>query len=113
VHEHSIVIVDKSCFLAAGDTLCSLVLPSLELRWHRQVDHATCVGVHFSANHYCLISHGELAIARVSLSGEVVWSSGGADIFWEGIKVFPDYVEAVDFNQNIYKITITNGRSMK
>jgi hypothetical protein len=113
VHEHSIAIVDKTCFLAVGDTLCSLVLPSFELRWHRQVDHATCFGVYFSANHYCLISHGELEIARVSLSGEVVWSFGGADIFSEGIKVFPDYVEAVDFNQNIYKIDITNGISTK
>ena len=113
VHEHSIAIGDETCFLAVGDTLCSLMLPSIELRWHRQVDHATCFGVYFSANHYCLISHGELEIARVSLSGEVVWSCGGADIFSEGIKVFSDYVEAVDFNQNIYKIDITNGMSMK
>jgi hypothetical protein len=43
----------------------------------------------------------------------VVWSCGGADIFSEGIKVFPDYVEVVDFNKNIYKIYITNGTSMK
>jgi hypothetical protein len=113
VREHSIAIVDKTCFRAVGDTLCSLALPSFELRWHRQVDHATFFGVYYSANHNCLISHGELEIARVSLSGEVVWSSGRADIFWEGIEVFPDYVEAVDFNQNIYKIDITNGTSMK
>jgi hypothetical protein len=109
VHEHSIAIVDHTCFLAVGDTLCSLALPSLELLWHQQVDHATCFGVYFSTNHYCLISHGELDIARVSLSGEVVWSSGGTDIFSEGIKVFPAYVEAVDFNQNIYRINIING----
>lgn len=113
VHEHSIAIVDKTCFLAVGDTLCSLALPSLELRWHRQVDHATCFGVYFSASHYCLIPHGELEIARVSLSGEVVWSSSGADIFSEGIKVFPDYVEAVDFNQNVYRFSISKGISMK
>jgi hypothetical protein len=113
MHEHSIAIVDKTCFLAVGDTLCWLMLPSFELRWHRQVDHATRFGVYFSANHYCLISHGELEIARVSLSGEVVWSCGGADIFSEGIKVFPDYVEAIDFDQNIYKIDITNGKSLK
>src|ERR1700722_16936585 len=68
VHEHSIAIVDKTCFLAVGDTLCSLVLPSFELLWHRQVDHVTCFGVYFSANHYCLISHGELEIARVNVT---------------------------------------------
>jgi hypothetical protein len=37
-----------------------LALPSFKLLWHRQVDHATCFGVYFSANHDCLISHGEL-----------------------------------------------------
>jgi len=41
VHEHSIAIVNKTCFLAVGNTLCSLVLPSFEFRWHRQVDHAS------------------------------------------------------------------------
>jgi hypothetical protein len=113
VHEHSIAIVDNTCFVAVGDTLCSLALPLFDLLWHRQVDWATCFGVYFSANHYCLISHGELEIARVRLSGEVVWSSGGADIFSEGIKVFPDYVEAVDFNQNIYRMNIIDGTLMK
>jgi hypothetical protein len=81
VHEHSIAIVENTCLLAVGDTLCSLALPSFEILWHCQVDHATCFGVYFSANHYCLISHGELEIARVGLSGEVVWRSGVTDIF--------------------------------
>jgi hypothetical protein len=113
VHEHSIAIVGETCFVAVGDTIYSLALPSFDLLWHRQVDHATCLGVYFSANHHCLISHGELEIARVSLSGEVVWSSGGADIFSEGIKVFPDYVEAVDFNQHICRLRITDGTSRR
>ena len=52
VHEHSIAIVDNTCFVAVGDTLCSLSLPLLDLLWHRQVDWATCFGVYFSANHY-------------------------------------------------------------
>jgi hypothetical protein len=113
VHKHSIAIVDSICFVAVGDTLCSLALPLFDLLWRRQADHATCFGVYFSANHYCLISHGELEIARVSLSGEVVWSSGGADIFSEGIKVFPDFVEAVDFNHTFYRMSITDGTSIK
>jgi hypothetical protein len=113
VHEHSVVIVGSTCFVAVGDTLCSLALPSLGLLWYRQVDTATCFGVHFSAKHDCLISHGELEIARVSLSGEIVWSSGGEDIFSEGLKLHPDYVEAVDFNRTVYRLDIATGASAK
>jgi hypothetical protein len=55
VHEHSIAIVGNTFDLAVGDTLCSLAPPSFELRWHRQVDPATCLGIYFSVSHYCLI----------------------------------------------------------
>jgi hypothetical protein len=111
IHEHSAVIVGDRCFVAVGDTLCALGLPSLDLLWHRKIDTATCFGVYYSAKHDCLISHGELEIARVTLSGEVVWSAGGADIFSEGFKLFPDHVEVVDFNGAVYRFDITTGAS--
>lgn len=113
IHEHSAVILDDTCFVAVGDTLCSLALPSLDLLWHRQVDTATCFGVYYSAKHHCLISHGELEIARLSLSGDVEWSSVGADIFSEGFELHPDYIEAVDFNQAVYRMDIATGASTK
>ena len=96
IHEHSAVIVGDTCFVAVGDMICSLSLPSLDVLWHRQVDTATCLGVYFSPKYDCLISHGEIEIARVSLSGEVTWSTAGADIFSEGFEVFPDHVQAVE-----------------
>jgi hypothetical protein len=108
-HAHSAVIVADACFVAVGDTICSLALPSLNLLWQMQVDDATCFGVYFSAKHNCLLSHGELEIARVSLFGKVMWKSGGEDIFTGGFKMFPDYVEAVDFNQTAYHIEIETG----
>ena len=111
VHEHSVVIVGSTCFVAVGDTLCSLALPSLELRWHRPVDDATCFGVYFSAKHDCLISHGEMEIARVSFAGEVIWSQGGEDIFSEGFKLYSDYIETVDFNRTVYRMDIATGFS--
>jgi hypothetical protein len=113
LHKHSAVTLDDTCFVAIGDTLCSLKLPSLDLLWHRQVDTATCFGVYYSAKHQCLISHGELEIARLSLSGEVAWSSAGADIFSEGFELHPDYIEAVDFNRAVYRLDIATGDSMK
>ena len=113
LHEHSAVTLDDTCFVAVGDTLCSLALPSLDLLWHRQVDTATCFGVYHSAKHNCLISHGELEIARLSLAGEVAWCSGGADIFSEGFELHPDYIEAVDSNGTVYRIDIATGGSMR
>jgi hypothetical protein len=112
IHEHSAVSIGDACFVAVGDTLCSLELPSLDLLWHRQVDAATCFGVYYSTKYHCLISHGELEIARVSLSGEVVWNFGGADIFSEGFELHADSIEAVDFNRTVYRMSIETGASM-
>ncbi len=113
LHQHSAVCTGDASFVAVGDTLCSLELPSLDLLWHRRVDAATCFGVYHSTKYGCLISHGELEIARVSLSGEVVWSVGGADIFSEGFQLHTDSIEAVDFNRKVYRIDIETGAATK
>jgi hypothetical protein len=113
LHENSAVTVGDVCFIAVGDTLCSLALPSLDLLWHRQVDAATCFGVYYSANHYSLISHGELEIVRISLSGEVAWNSGGEDIFSEGFELHSDYIEVIDFNRMVYRMDIATGALTK
>jgi hypothetical protein len=111
VHEHSAVIVHSSCFVGVGDMLCSLSLPTLSLRWATRVDCATCFGVYYYPQLDCLLSHGELDIARVSLSGEVVWSASGKDVFSEGFRIVGDHVEAIDFNHEVYRIDIVTGRS--
>src|SRR5262249_18552 len=83
-HGHSAVIVKGGCVVGVGDMLCSLSLPTLDLRWATKVDTATCFGVYYCPQHDCLLSHGESEIARVSISGQIVWSAGGKDIFSEG-----------------------------
>jgi hypothetical protein len=52
-----------------------------------------------------------LEIARVSLTGEIVWSAGGKDIFSEGFQIVGDYIEAIDFNHEVYRVDIATGRS--
>ena len=42
---------------------------------------------------------------------EIVWSSGGKDIFTEGFRLLEDEVEAVDFNRETYLIDICSGQS--
>jgi hypothetical protein len=68
------VIVGNRLFVAVGDSLAVLEIPSLDLAWCREVDTATCFGVYYIAGHDCLITHGECEIARVSPSGDIAWS---------------------------------------
>ena len=89
--------------------ICSLSLPRLALEWATKVDTATCFGVYYSAEHDCLLSHGEIEIARVSLCGDIVWSGSGRDIFSEGFRVGGKWVEATDFGGYIYRFDIATG----
>lgn len=109
VHDRSAVIVDNRCFIAVGDTLCALALPSLKVLWHRKVDTATCFGVYYSAEENCLISHGEFEISRLSLTGDIAWTAIGGDIFTEGFELHPGYIDAVDFNRFVYRIDLATG----
>jgi hypothetical protein len=109
VNNHSAVVMNSSCFVGVGDMMCSLSLPSLELNWAIKVDTATCFGVYYSHEHDCLVSHGELDVARVSLSGKIVWSASGKDIFSEGFQILGDYVEVIDFNHEVYRIDVATG----
>ena len=109
VHEHSALIHEHSCIVAVGCYMCSLSIPALELGWQTQTDWATCFGVYHSPKYSCYISHGELEIARVSYSGEVEWRASGKDIFTNGFTLHEDYIEAVDFNDERYRIEIETG----
>ena len=97
--------------MAVGDHVIALSLPKLGQLWAKKLDEATCFGVHYMKKLDCLIIHGELAISRVSTDGKINWSSWGKDIFSEGIVIFEDHVEAIDFNMEKYSIDIDSGES--
>ena len=111
VHAHSALVQGRNLIIAVGPRLCALGLPDLDLRWNVAVDQATCFGVHYSSKHNCFISHGELEIARVALDGSIVWTVGGKDIFTEALTLHDDYLDAIDFNHEKYRIEIESGRS--
>ena len=112
VNSKSAVIVGERCFVAIGDVICSLTLPELSLLWTRRVDSATCFGVYYLPSHSCLVSHGELEIACLNLAGHVVWSAGGKDIFSEGFRLTAEYIEAIDFNHEVYHFDIATGHHL-
>ncbi len=112
VHDHSAVAVVDTLFVAVGDHIAALRLPNLAVAWAVPVDHATCFGVRHSSLRGCLVSHGEMEIARVSLAGEIVWVAGGADIFTGEFRLAGDVVEVSDFDSRSYRLDLATGREL-
>lgn len=111
IHEHTAVLAHAKCFVAVGDRLCALSLPRLKRLWAIQVDSATCFGIHHSYKYNCLISHGEMQIARVDFNGKILWSVGGKDIFTGTLRVEDKFVFVTDFIDELYRIEIATGKS--
>ena len=109
VHQHSATEVDGRLYLAVGDHVVCLNLVTGLTEWSRRVDWATCFGVYWDPLHEALISHGELQISRLSLTGDEIWSAGGADIFSEGFRCLPNGIQVIDFNRSVYLFDYRTG----
>ena len=109
VHDHASVAHGDTLYLACGNAICALSLPDLTPVWVREVDLATCFGVHLLPGGTGLVSHGELSIARLSLSGEIAWSAGGRDIFTGPFVVAGNRVRAVDWDGVVYEFSLADG----
>jgi hypothetical protein len=46
------------------------------------------------------------------MAGEVVWSAAGKDVFSEGFRLTAEYVEAIDFYQEVYHFDIATGHRL-
>ena len=112
VHEHSALTHDGRCFIAIGPYIIGIDIPSFDLVWTTRADDATCFGIHFSQEHNCLISHGELMIARATLDGTLVWRTCGEDIFTNDCQLDGDVIRVTDFNNRKYSFDINNGREI-
>lgn len=111
VRENSALIFNNSCIVSISQYVISLSLPNLNLQWFTEIDFSTCFGVYRSDKHNCLISHGEVEIARLSTDGKIIWKHSGADIFTNGFQLFEDHVEVIDFYDSKYHFDIETGRN--
>ncbi|HUG66998.1 MAG TPA: hypothetical protein VMM76_04565 [Pirellulaceae bacterium] len=111
VHAHSAFVRGETCFVAVGPFVCALEFPTLRLLWHTRADPATCFGVYDVPGYASIISHGELEIARLSYSGQLLWSGGGRDIFSEGFQLHEHHAEAIDFDGTRYSFELETGQS--
>ena len=99
---------DDRLLVASGNIVFCVLLPSLELLWHTQVDMATCFEIAPYQDDY--ITHGEVEISRLNRQGQILWQFSGKDIFVAPIERTPSFtltpkgIELVDFNYESYFI---------
>lgn len=110
VHRHSAVIVKDVVYLCVGNQLAAVGLRHANLCWVREVDTATCFGVYWVAARQALITHGEMTIGCLSLAGDIRWCAGGRDIFTGEVRCLSENIEAVDFNQEVYRFDYLTGQ---
>jgi hypothetical protein len=111
VNSQTAIVHGDRCIIGIMADMLALHMPSLRLMWSNRVDDATCFGVYHVPEYQSYISHGELDIARVSYAGDIMWSSGGKDIFTNGFEIDGDHIIAVDFNDERYHIDLMTGKS--
>lgn len=110
VHPHSLLSVGHRHYLAVGPYIVCFDAVPFQHHWTLQIDQAACFGVYRHDASGALLSHGELEICRFDEAGRIVWASSGADIFTEGFSLLPTHVEAIDFNDEIYRFRYVDGR---
>ena len=109
VHQHSAIFHDGKVLLAIGGQVVCFCPKPFQFKWQLEIDQAACFGLHFQPKLQALVSHGELEISRFSDEGKILWASSGADVFSEGFRLHPNYIEAVDFNGNVYHFSYVTG----
>jgi hypothetical protein len=96
-------------YLAAGNEVVALALPSLHLLWRAEADPACVFGLMEIEGDDDLLVHGELQITRLGLDGAVRWQRDGNDIFTGGCGVHDGVVVAVDWTGREYRWRLADG----
>lgn len=109
VHSHSALWLNERLYLAVCNTVSCITLQPCKVLWSLRVDSATCFGIHFNAETTSLLSHGELEITRFTEAGEILWQSGGYEIFTGPFTLTPSFIEAEDFQGHQYRFLYATG----
>lgn len=112
IHETSAVVDGNSLLVCCGDSVFSLDLPGLELKWQKHVDLVACFQIYNIEGHYFV--HGELEVSKLDAMGEVLWSFSGCDIFVSQdneacFAIQGDRILLVDWERNRYELDF-NGK---
>lgn len=99
VSEDSTLICNNLLLVRCSNIIVSLTIPQLELIWMTAVDLITCFSMHVYQN--TLVTHGELTVCRIDLSGNILWEFGAGDIL---LRIDGDNC----FNMNTNSISLQN-----
>ena len=111
VHANSLVTVNGYSYLAVGQFIVCFRTNPFQFLWSTEIDSITCFGVYYSETKNALISHGETSIARFNELGNILWSSGGRDMFTGQLSLQDTHIEVFDFNNTKYNICYETGES--
>ena len=106
--EKSALLDGDRLLITCGNEVYCLLLPTIEVCWHTQVDMATCFEIVPYQDDY--ITHGEVEISRLNRQGEILWQFSGKDIFVSPTECIPSFtltpkgIELIDFNYGSYLI---------
>ena len=106
--EKSELLDGDRLLITCGNEVYCLLLPTIEVCWHTQVDMATCFEIVPYQDDY--ITHGEVEISRLNRQGEILWQFSGKDIFVSPTECIPSFtltpkgIELIDFNYGSYLI---------
>lgn len=108
-HERSVLLVGDQMHLAIGEYIAAIDPAVPRLIWSLKGDYATCFGLHYAAAHEALICHGELTISRYTREGQLLWQSGGQDIFTGEFSLAEHAILAEDWNGQRYQFSYDTG----
>lgn len=112
IHDHCCFVLDNALTICCADSVFSLTLPDLTLRWQTKVDSATCFEIFSYKNDFLI--HGELEISRIDREGRIVWQFSGNDIFTtptgrDAFTIKDNVVYATNWDEQTFEIDADTG----
>jgi hypothetical protein len=112
VHSTSYFIKNDIIFLCCGKHLYALDIPTLQIKWFKELDPATCFEIYPFEDDF--IIHGEITISRITALGEIKWEFSARDIFvnlngHKEFEIINGQIKIIDF-ENYEYILDGNGK---
>jgi hypothetical protein len=106
VTDKSAIVENDNLLECVANKIFCLSLPDLKLHWIINPDWASCFQI-FKTK-YGFIIHGESVVSLIDISGKILWSFGGKDIF-----VNPNKDNEIELKEDYIKLTDWEGRKYK